>query len=178
MGWFGSWMNKPIRFDPLRKFEWGVFPKIPKITKEISPYGGVDFPAMAGVGGVFQFAIASAAEKRGVLEETIDWMRFITAPQNLIPLLNDHGGFAPGTKDTKGADPTLKVYTEQMVKYGTERIEPFDSMLTREFVDNLWKLSQQFLAGKIDIEKMTDEVQKEMVKAVDQLLVEHPDWAK
>jgi raffinose/stachyose/melibiose transport system substrate-binding protein len=178
MGWFGSWQNKPVRFDPLRKFEWGVFPKIPKITKDTSPYGGVDFPAMAGVGGVFQYAIASSSEKRGVLNETIDWMRYITAPQNLIPLLNDHGGFAPGTKDTKGADPSLKVYTDQMVKYGTERIEPFDSMLTREFVDNLWKLLQQYLAGKIDIEKMTDEVQKEMNKAADQLLAEHPDWAK
>lgn len=178
MGWFGSWMNKPISFDPLRKFEWGVFPKFPTITKETSPYGGSEFPAMGGVGGVYQYAITTVAEKRGVLDETVDWMKFITAPQNLVPLLNDHGGFAPGTKITKGADPSLEVYTEQMVKYGTERIEPFDSMLTREFVDKLWKNLQQFLMGKFDIEKTTDEVQGEMVKSVDQLLAEHPDWAE
>lgn len=178
MAWLGSWMNKPVRHDPLITFEWGIFPKIPRITEETSPFGGVDFPAMAGVGGVFQYAIAAEAEKRGVLEETIDWMRFITAPKNLIALLNDHGGFAPGTVDTTGADPTLAVYTEMMVKYGTERIEPFDSMLTREFVDTLWNLLQQFLAGQIDIEEMTDRVQKEMEAAADQLLAEHPDWAK
>lgn len=178
MMWHGSWMNKAVRFDPLRKFEWGVFPKIPKITKETSQYGGVDFPAMAGVGGAYQYAIASSAKARGVLDETIDWMKFITAPKNLIGILNDHGGFAPGVIETEGSDPTLKVYTDQMVKYGTERIEPFDSMLTREFVDNLWKSLQQFLAGKLSVEKMTDQVQREMVRAADQLLAEHPDWAK
>jgi len=178
IAWLGSWMNKPINFDPLRKFEWGVFSKFPTITKETSPYGGSEFPAMAGVGGVFQYTIAAASEKRGVLEETVDWMKYITAPRNLIALLNDHGGFAPGTKDTEGADPTLRIYTDQLVNYGAERIEPFDSMLTREFVDTLWKLLQQYLAGKLDIEKTTDMVQKEMMKAADQLLAEHPDWAK
>ncbi|NOZ28455.1 MAG: carbohydrate ABC transporter substrate-binding protein [Chloroflexi bacterium] len=178
VAWMGSWMNKPVRNDPLIEFEWGIFPKIPKITEETSEFGGVDFPAMAGVGGVFQYAIASVAEERGVLDETIDWMRFITAPKNLIALLNDHGGFAPGTVDTTGADPTLSVYTDMMVKYGTERIEPFDSMLTREFVDTLWNLLQQFLADQIDAEQMTDQVQQEMERAADQLLAEHPDWAE
>ncbi|MGQ9628720.1 MAG: ABC transporter substrate-binding protein [bacterium] len=176
MVWLGSWMNKSINYDPLRKFEWGVFEKIPTITKETSPYGGADFPAMAGVGGVFQYAIAEVSKKRGVFEETVDWMKYITNPPTLIALLNDHGGFAPGTKETAGADPTLRIYTDQMVKYGTERIEPFDSMLTREFVDTFWKLLQQYLAGRLDVEKTTDQVQKEMVKAADQLLAEHPDW--
>jgi raffinose/stachyose/melibiose transport system substrate-binding protein len=178
ISWQGSWMNKPIRSDPLITFEWGVFPKIPTLTVESSPFGGAEFPAMAGVGGVFQYAIAAESEKRGVLNETIDWMRFITAPRNLIALLNDHGGFAPGTVDTTGADPTLSVYTEMMVKYGTERIEPFDSMLTREFVDSLWNKLQQFLAGQLDADTMTEQVQQEMEAAADQLLAENPDWAK
>jgi hypothetical protein len=65
-----------------------------------------------------------------------------------------------------------------MVKYGTERIEPFDSMLTREFVDSLWNKLQQFLAGQLELEAMADQVQKEMESAADQLLAEHPDWAK
>jgi ABC-type glycerol-3-phosphate transport system substrate-binding protein len=178
MAWLGSWNNKPLNFDPLRKFEWGVFPKFPTITKETSPYGGSEFPAMAGVGGVFQYTIAAAAEKRGVLDATVDWMKYITAPKTLIALLNDNGGFAPGTKDTEGADPTLSIYTDQLVKNGAERIEPFDSMLTREFVDTFWKLVQQYLAGRLDVERTTDQVQREMIRAADQLLVEHPDWAK
>jgi len=178
IAWQGSWMNKPIRNDPLIQFEWGIFPKIPTITTETSPYGGSEFPAMAGVGGVFQYAIAAEAEKRGVLAETIDWMRYITAPKQLIRILNDHGGFAPGTVDTTGADPTLSVYTDMMVKYGTERIEPFDSMLTREFVDSLWNKLQQFLAGQLAAEAMQEQVQKEMEAAAEQLLAEHPDWRK
>jgi raffinose/stachyose/melibiose transport system substrate-binding protein len=178
MAWLGSWMNKPVRNDPLIKFEWGILPKIPKITQETSQFGGIDFPAMAGVGGVFQYAIAAAAEKRGVLNETIDWMRFITAPKQLIPLLNDHGGFAPGIVDTTGADPTLSVYTDMLVKFGAERIEPFDSMLTREFVDTMWNQLQQFLAGKVDTDGMANKMQGEMEKAAKQLAAEHPDWVK
>jgi len=65
-----------------------------------------------------------------------------------------------------------------MVKYGTERIEPFDSMLTREFVDSLWNKLQQFLAGQLAAEAMQEQVQKEMEAAAEQLLAEHPDWRK
>ncbi len=178
MAWQGSWMNKPIRNDPLITFEWGVLPKIPRFTEETSPFGGVDYPAMAGVGGVFQYAIAAESEKRGVLNETVDWMRWITAPANNVALLNDHGGFAPGVIDTTGADPTLGVYTDMMVEFGTERIEPFDSMLTREFVDVMWNTLQQFLAGQIEQSAMQETIQAEMMTAADQLLAENPDWRK
>jgi hypothetical protein len=96
----------------------------------------------------------------------------------LIPLLNDHGGFAPGIVDTTGADPTLSVYTDMLVKFGAERIEPFDSMLTREFVDTMWNQLQQFLAGKVDTDGMANKMQGEMEKAAKQLAAEHPDWVK
>ena len=176
MAWQGSWMNKPIRNDPLREFEWGVLENLPMITEESSPFGGVPFPAMAGVGGVFQYAVASTAQDNGVLAETIDWMKFITAPNNLIALLNDHGGFAPATTDTTGADPTLSVYTDMMVKYGTERMEPFDSMLTREFAVRLWELLQVYMAGEMSLEAMTDEVQQEMLTGAGIVCAENPDW--
>ena len=52
-------MNKPIRNDPLIDVRVGRLPKIPTITEVTSPFGGVDFPAMAGVGGVFQYAVAA-----------------------------------------------------------------------------------------------------------------------
>ena len=176
--WLGSWMNKPVRNDPLVTFEWGILPKIPTITEESSPFGGIDFPAMAGVGGVFQYALASEAEARGTLDSTIDWMRFICAPKNLITLLNDHGGFAPGTVDTTGADPSLSVYTDMLVNAGAERIEPFDSMLTREFVDTMWTDLQQFLAGQTTLDEMAAKTAAEMKAAAEQLLAEHPDWAE
>ena len=54
------------------------------------------------------------------------------APENLIFALNDHGGCV---KDTTRANPSLAVYTDMLVDYGAERIEPFDSRLPREFAD-------------------------------------------
>jgi ABC-type glycerol-3-phosphate transport system substrate-binding protein len=178
MGWFGSWLNKAVFYDPLREFEWGILPNLPIITKETSEFGGVPFPAMAGVGGVFQIGFSEAARKRGTLDATMDWMRFVTAPTQLIPLLNDHGGFAPGVKDTSGADPKLEVYVDQMAEYGTERMEPFDSMLTREFLDFIWAELQKFLAGETEREEMQDSVQEKMEEAAAQLLAENPEWAE
>ena len=104
--------------------------------------------------------------------------RFITAPKNLITLLNDNGGFAPGTVDTTGADPSLSVYTDMMVNYGTERIEPFDSMLTREFADTMWQNLQKYLAGEVELDAMASPMQGEMKSSAEQLLNEHPDWGK
>lgn len=178
INWNGSWMNKAVHNDPLIDFEWGIFPKIPTITEESSQFGGALFPAMAGVGGAFQFAIAQESEKHGVLNETIDWMRYITAPKQLIRIINDHGGFAPGTVDTTGADPSVGVYTQMMVDAGTERIEPFDSMLTREFVDSMYNQLQQFMAGQLEQSAMQAQVADEMLAAAEQLLVENPDWRK
>ncbi len=178
VAWLGSWMNKPVRNDPLIEFEWGIFPKMPTVTQETSQYGGLGFPAMAGVGGVFQYITTTVAEERGVLDDTIDWLQFLTAPPNLIEVLNDHGGFAPGVKDTAGADPTLAVYTDMLVNFGAERIEPFDSMLTREFVDAMWRNLQQFMAGELSADEMSSIMQQEMELAAQQLLNEHPDWAE
>ena len=176
MGWFGSWTTKAVFHDPLREFEWGILPNLPLITKETSQFGGKPFPAMAGVGGVGQSGIPEAARERGTLEQTIDWMRFVTAPTQLIPLLNDQQSFAPGTKDTTGADPKLDVYVQQMVNYGTERMEPFDSMLTREFYDTIWAELQSYLAGETDLAQIQDNLQTAMEASATQLLAENPDW--
>ncbi|HET6487265.1 MAG TPA: hypothetical protein VFH83_12635, partial [Spirochaetia bacterium] len=87
-------------------------------------------------------------------------------------------GFAPAVKDTKGASEFLKVYTDQMANYGTERIEPFDSMLTREFLDEYYSDLQDFLMGKTPLDQTATLIQASMMKAAKQLLQENPDWAE
>jgi ABC-type glycerol-3-phosphate transport system substrate-binding protein len=178
MTWDGSWSIKPIDVDPLREFEYGIFPHFPKITSETSPYVKRDIlpPAMAGVGGVFQYAVAAESEKRGVLNESVDWMMYITAPQNIVPLLNDQTSFAPGIKNPENVDPRLGVFVDMMVEAGVERLEPYDSMLTRDFFDKFYKLVQQYVGGKLDMEQVTDEIQKEMEIAADLIIKEHPEW--
>ena len=65
-----------------------------------------------------------------------------------------------------------------LVNFGAERIEPFDSMLTREFVDAMWTNLQQFMAGETTPEEMSQTMQGEMELAAEQLLIEHPEWAE
>jgi raffinose/stachyose/melibiose transport system substrate-binding protein len=178
MGWFGSWMTKTTMQDPLINFKWGVFKKFPTITKETSQFGGSEFPMMGGVGGVFQYAVPEFTKDRGTYAAAIDWLRYVTNPPTIVATLNDHGGFAPAVMDTKGAIDSLKVYTDMMAKNGTERIEPFDSMLTREFLDDFFSRVQVYLMGKTDLDSTAAGIQGSMMKAAKQLLQENPDWAE
>jgi raffinose/stachyose/melibiose transport system substrate-binding protein len=178
MGWFGSWVTKSVNSDPIRDFEWGVLEEIPTITKDTSPFGGAGFPVMGGVGGAFQYAIPEATKDRGTFEQTVDWMMFMTEPRNLVETLNDHGGFAPGVRDTTGAMEQLGVYTKMMEKYGTEVIEPIDSMLTREFLDEFFVLLQLYLIDQQDLDTTCELIQEEMVVAAERLIQENPDWRK
>ena len=70
--WEGSWQTKAVYNDPLREFEWGVFPNLPLITTETSEFGGKSFPAMAGVGGAGQYAVSEAARDRGTIDVASD----------------------------------------------------------------------------------------------------------
>ncbi len=178
MGWFGSWITKTTLNDPLINFKWGILKKIPTITKATSQYGGSSFPAMAGVGGVVQYSIPQVTKDRGTFDMAVDWLQYVTSPKILVAALNDHGGFAPAIKDTTGASEFLKVYTDQMANYGTERIEPFDSMLTREFLDEYYSDLQDFLMGKTPLDQTANLIQGSMMKAAKQLLQENPDWAE
>lgn len=175
--WHGSWQNKPVQQDPLREFDYGIFGP-PRLTKETSPYAtGVPSAAMGGVGGVFQYAVTQTAVKKGHLDKVIDWLMYVTAPQNIGPLLTDHGGFAPGVRNAD-VDPSLQVYTDQMVIGGTERIEPYDSMLTVEFWDRMVNLVHEYLGGKTNLEETSNRIQKEMERNAQLLLNQNQEWKK
>jgi len=55
-------------------------------------------------------------------------------------------------------------------------MEPFDSMLTREFVDQMWADLQVFLAGEMTQEAFQDKLQRDMEAAAASLLAENPEW--
>jgi len=179
MVWLGSWSIKPVDVDPLRKFDYGVFEGLPTITRATTKYAPdpeIPAPAMGGVGGVFQYGVSHVAKKKGTAKEAIDWLMFITAPQNLVPLMNDQGGFQPGLKDAKGVDGRMAPFSRMLLKSGAERIEPYDSMLTREFFGAWYKIVQGYLVDKLTLRQLADQVQGEMEKGAKALAAEHPEW--
>ena len=166
---------KPVEVDPLRKFEYGLF-YFPKITKESSKYAtGIGAAAVGGATGAGAWIIPSITEKRGTKEQAIDWLRFITAPQNFVPMANDYGGTAPSLVERPGLDPRLEPFVKSL-ENGVFRIESFYRGLTREYADNFFKILQDFLAGRYELKVACEKIQAEMEKSANELIAAHPEW--
>jgi len=172
----GSWQVKPTEVDSLREFDFGLF-NFPKVTKESSPYAtGIGCPSIGGAGaGAGNFCVPLIAKERGLADETIDWLMFVTAPQNLVPLCNDLGSFAPALKETEGVDPRLLPFIKQLEK-GSERIRPDWCILTPEYAQQHYRILQEYIGGKLTMDEATDKLQREMEKGADILIDQNPEW--
>ena len=173
MFWHSSARVKPITADPLRTFAFGTF-SFPRITKESSPYAtGIAAPAIGGFtanGG--EYVVDALTERRGTREASINWLMYITAPQNYVPMANDLGAYAPGLKDMKDLDPALEPFV-QSVQKGVFRIESYLRGLTVKYADQFYMVLQEYLAGKKDLGKTCEEIQGYMTQAAADLASEH-----
>lgn len=165
---------KILESDSLRRFEFGTF-DFPRITQESSPYAtGVSAPAVGGYTGDGSFTVAATTLDQGTTDQVIDWLMFITAPQNYIPMANDLGWYSPGLVDLEGVDPRLEPFIRS-VENGVFRIESFYRGLTVEFADQFYQVLQEFLAGRKSMDVATDEIQRYMERAADEL-IERNGW--
>ncbi|HRR90830.1 MAG TPA: ABC transporter substrate-binding protein [bacterium] len=166
---------KPVEVDPLRKFEYGLF-YFPRITKESSPYAtGISAAAVGGVTGAGSWIIPYTTSNKRLVDETIDWLMFITAPQNYIPMANDLGAAAPALKARKGLDKRLEPFVKSLER-GVFRIESFYRGLTREYAEAFYQILQQYLADKLTLQQACEQIQVEMEKAANALIDTHPEW--
>lgn len=101
MFWTSSDFNRRISRDPYVRFDYGVF-YIPSITKETSPYGS-GTPATVIGGAALQLHVTNSAPLRGTTDECIDYLMWLTAPENIERITKEAGVFIP---NVKGAEMT------------------------------------------------------------------------
>jgi ABC-type glycerol-3-phosphate transport system substrate-binding protein len=173
MFWHSSARVKPVTADPLRTFEFGTFP-FPTVTKESSPYAtGIVAPAIGGfTGNGGEYVVDALTVKRGTRDAAIDWLMFITAPQNYVPMANDLGAYAPGLVSAKGLDPALEPFV-QSVQKGVFRIESYLRGLTVKYADQFYGVLQEYLAGRKDLAQACTEIQGYLEQAAADLAAEH-----
>lgn len=173
MFWHSSARVKPITADKLRTFEFGTFP-FPTVTKESSPYAtGISAPAIGGFtanGG--EYVVDALTVKRGTRDAAIDWLMYITAPQNYVPMANDLGAYAPGLVSLKGLDPALEPFV-QSVQKGVFRIESYLRGLTVKYADQFYGVLQEYLAGRKSLAAASLEIQGYLEQAAADLIAEH-----
>lgn len=171
MQWNGGWYMPRIEHDPLRTFDYGVFP-IPKLTKETSPYAS-NIPTR-GVGGAtsIQYAITNSAMHSGKVELAVDFLEYATAPRNLGPLVAEAEMFVPNCPGVKGS-PILAPFTQTLeaghVLFGGE---PAMKM----YGDQAYRVLQGYLGGQYTLDQTVDHLDFFLKPDIDQLIKDNPQW--
>jgi raffinose/stachyose/melibiose transport system substrate-binding protein len=113
--WDGSWFIRRMTTDPYVDFDWGVA-YLPSITKATSPYGsGTDATVIGGA--AMQLHVTNSAVNNDVLEDCIDYLMFLTAPQNIERLTGEAMVFIPNINGARM----------------DERLEPFSDIFKRRY---------------------------------------------
>jgi hypothetical protein len=99
MQWNGSWVGNDLKAANVT-WEYGTFPW-PKLDKAASPLANEfdSSPAAGGPFAAFQYAVSTprsnATMNDDKLVAVLDWLQFITTPENNADIVNDLGSFIP-----------------------------------------------------------------------------------
>ena len=170
----GSWYMTRIHRDPLRDFEFGVF-HWPRLTKESSPHAP-DWKAgqfTRGVGGAssIQYTITNSAMKSDKVLLCVDFLRFITAPQNLEPLVQEASMFIPNVKGCR-PNPLLQPF-EIAFKAGYSRFNGEGVLQDGEYSDLYFRTLQGYLGGTLSEEETLQRLEQGLKEAVERQLRDH-----
>jgi ABC-type glycerol-3-phosphate transport system substrate-binding protein len=168
----GSWAVQSLITDPLRKFTWGAYP-FPTLTKDTSPLAtNYQAPQLGGPWAAFQYGIATPRSDSSMtpqkLEAAVDWLMFITAPQNSGPMVNSGGSFVPLVKGTQPAKQQRQYVVPLMAPESDTN--DMGTLLTNEESQQLYALTQSYLLGKVADAQYFPQFQQIMNKAADGLI--------
>lgn len=168
MLWDRSWLTRRMKLDRLVKFEWGVF-YLPPITEETSPYACGAGPAVIGGAGV-QYSATNSAIRKSQVEQAVDFLYFLTRPDNAEKIINEAGLFIPNIKGAK-MSPELAPFAE-IIKHRYCTVKWLNSFRT-EFTDMHQRLIELFLGDGISLDEFLQRLDEGMTREADELLAIH-----
>jgi hypothetical protein len=176
MFWNGSWFAPQIERDPMRTFRYGIF-TVPPLTRESTPYalpgkGGADgHGTVRGVGGAtsIQYAVTQMAVAAGRADLAVDFLRFITAPPQLGPLVSEAGLFLPNVIGLAGHPrlaPFVPVLRAGHVRFSGEQTTP-------RYADQSFRLLQSYLGNQTSEEETVARLERHLAVSVQQVLLDN-----
>ncbi|MHB9031680.1 MAG: ABC transporter substrate-binding protein [Anaerolineae bacterium] len=102
MVWDGSWAVGTILQDDRRKFEFTSFvtPPVTKATSEYVPDPPF-IPIQSPGYGSLSYGLNRSCLTKGNVEECVDWLMFITTPENDEMIVNEVPSFVPSIKKAR-----------------------------------------------------------------------------
>lgn len=168
MIWDGSWLIRRMKLDPLVDFEWGIF-YLPPITSRTSPYACGAEPAVIGGAGM-QYSVSSSAIRKNQAEQAMDFLYYLTRPDNAERIIGEAGLFIPNIKGAKMSSE-LQPFAE-IIKHRYCTVKWLNSFRT-EFTDMHQRLIELFLGDGISLDEFLLNVDENMNREADELLAIH-----
>lgn len=126
-------------------FKWGVMP-FPSITKATSPFG-TGKPAPTIGGAVAQLGITKRAVRENVADVAVDFLMFITAPQNSGRLISEVPRWVPNVRGVE-VPPHLMALRTLVPGLAIELLGQPYRLLTQRYQQTLDQLAVDFIYGQ------------------------------
>jgi len=166
MWWGGIFDLVPIMNDPLRKFQLGTF-YCPQITAETSPLStGAPMRMIGGASGE-QWAITKTAVDKKTVDMCVDWIQYLTVPDNINSVIQEARTAAPLIKGG-AVDEMFKPFLAE----SDAGISPFivERFFSTQQIDQWFREFQLFMSDKYTVDSFADKVQEIWAAAADELI--------
>lgn len=171
MIWEGSWAPNNFR-DADVSFEIGSFP-FPYCTTASSEYAS-DFNSSACVGGAlaaFQYAISSPKADSSMTDEKteaiVDWMMYMTTPENDSSICNDNGSFIPTVIGSTPSEANASLV--ELLNADPTVIDDGMMSLSSEFMDTYYRTFQEYLRGNLTMDDARENLRDSLDEALEEM---------
>jgi len=171
----GSWYIKNLENDQMRSFEYGTF-FVPRITKRTSRFAIGAPPRGVGGATAIQYSITrQSAERKGAVEACVDLLMFISAPQNLGPMVAEGRSFLPAVRGCERyfEGSPLK-FMLPVLEAGPKRFSGLDDINVR-CRDEWFALLQKYLADGITRDQVIVQMKRAVDRAIEDQLTRYRD---
>lgn len=174
----GSWRFGLLNANEEIAFEWGSF-FMPTLESGegvgMSEYAtGKDAPAIGGA-TANQFGVTNTAAKNGNVDLCVDWLRYITAPENASEIIGELGQFLPNIKGVE-VNEELKGPLEAISSgVGEAGMISYADKLDAEAADNITTATNNYLLGRAELDPTAAEIQ-ELLYAQAEKLADENGW--
>ena len=174
MAWLGTWNADTIRTTVTFKSKTTYFPPM---THDNSPY--ITKPIMWRVGGPSsggQFGLSINTVDRGTADMAVDFLKFISAPQNYQRIANYDVGLLPVIKGVEPAEVAKGfISISQLPERGIgDAVSRFGG---EEYGTPHNRMMQSFMLGEISRDELKKEYQDLLNQTVDRLCADNNwDW--
>jgi hypothetical protein len=168
----GTWSLPRLRTDPLMDFEWSAF-FAPTLTDKLSEFV-TDPPTTAWpIGGAVgnQFAATTRAREDGVLDATIDLLRWMTTPDNLAIIQGEIGTVISSAKGVP-VDPMFESsYDKLTSKIGESQMFTYEVVkLDREAAEVIGQAWWAYLLDEMELDDAIDTIDEAFTTYADRFI--------